>query len=187
MSDEMTMNKGRDIHVFQGGEYVGKTKEAAASDALFPERPFDPFQDIIDFHRKFGLAYDGKPRALEGELYQFRRRFKDEELKEFDECQQELEFQLSLRPEVRDQGAIASALEKQLDAIADLVYVVLGTAYMQGFDFREAWRRVHAANMAKVRAEVAADSKRGSTYDVIKPAGWTAPDHSDLVQDHAHK
>jgi hypothetical protein len=29
-------------------------------------------------------------------------------------------------------------------------------------------------------------SKRGSKHDIIKPKGWTAPDHKDLVRNHAH-
>jgi hypothetical protein len=35
--------------------------------------------------------------------------------------------------------------------------------------------------MKKVRALRAVDSQRGSTYDVVKPSGWVAPDLSDLV------
>lgn len=51
-----------------------------------------------------------------------------------------------------------------------------------GFNFREAWRRVHEANMGKVRARRAQDSTRGSVFDVVKPPGWVAPDLSDLVR-----
>jgi len=72
-------------------------------------------------------------------------------------------------------------LEGQLDALVDLVYVALGTAYLQGFDFNEAFRRVHEANMKKVRARQKSDSKRASSYDVVKPVGWTPPDLSDLT------
>ncbi len=72
-------------------------------------------------------------------------------------------------------------LEKQLDALVDLMYVLLGTSYLQGFDLKEAWNRVHAANMTKIRTERADDSKRGSVYDVVKPEGFRPPDLSDLV------
>ena len=60
--------------------------------------------------------------------------------------------------------------------------VALGTAYMQGFNFKEAWRRVHEANMRKVRATSEEQSKRNSSSDVVKPAGWVAPDLKDLVR-----
>jgi len=122
------------------------------------------FNDIKAFHTKFKLEYEGKPRTLPRDLRNFRLDFLEEELSEY---------------------AIASShgnLEDQLDALVDLVYVALGTAYMQGFDFEEAWRRVHEANMKKVRAVDVKDSKRKSVYDVIKPEGWTPPDLSDLVK-----
>ena len=75
--------------------------------------------------------------------------------------------------------ALSESLRKKvLDALVDLVYVALGTAYLHGFGpqkFNEAWRRVHEKNMEKIRAPSADHSKRGSAFDVIKPAGWTPP------------
>lgn len=71
---------------------------------------------------------------------------------------------------------------KVLDALVDLVYVALGTAVMMGVDFNAAWTLVHEANMAKLRAKRAEESKRGTTYDVVKPPGWLAPDLSHLVK-----
>jgi hypothetical protein len=41
--------------------------------------------------------------------------------------------------------------------------------------------------MAKVRAPSASASKRGNAHDVVKPPGWTAPDHTDLVADHVRR
>lgn len=122
------------------------------------------FGDVAEFHRKFGLEYAGPPRELDSGSSSFRREFMREELVEYIDA------------------AIDGDKAKQLDALVDLIYVALGTAYLQGFDFNEAWRRVHAANMLKIRAEKKEDSKRGSTYDVVKPEGWQAPDLSDLVE-----
>ena len=149
-------------------------------DPLVRPSPPDFLADIKAFHEKFGLAYDGKPRVLPPDLAEFRLKFMGEELREW-AFEQEKYEQLASDPQV--------CLEQQLDALVDLMYVQLGTVYLQGLGpkFEEAWRRVQAANMAKVRVERAEDSKRGSTFDVIKPAGWTPPDHSDLVADHAHK
>ena len=120
----------------------------------------DVFADIKAFHEKFGLAYDGPPRKLEAELLSFRMKFIEEEFHELVE---------------------ATTLDHQLDACIDLIYVILGYCYLRGWDAAEAWRRVQAANMAKVRAEKPSDSKRGTTFDVVKPVGWTAPNLSDLV------
>lgn len=120
-------------------------------------------KNIKEFHEMFRLEYDGPPRELEQKLSVFRIRFIDEELTEYDEA------------------CVAHDKAKQLDSLVDIVYVTLGTAYAQGFDFNEAWRRVHAANMKKVRALKASDSERGSTYDVVKPPGWEPANLEDLV------
>lgn len=124
---------------------------------------FDPIDDIRKFHEKFSLTYSGPPRDLPNDLSMFRIKFLNEEVDEYDE---------------------ASADEdraRQLDALVDIVYVALGTAYLHGFDFAEAWRRVHEANMQKVRAASASESTRNSTHDVVKPPGWKAPNLDDLV------
>ena len=139
---------------------------------------FDPVGDISQFHERFRLEYAGKPRYLPDELLAFRGKFMAEELGEYFGLEdiaskdfQAMMLALYHRPPLVD----------QLDALVDLVYVAIGTAYLQGFDFREAWRRVHAANMHKVRALRDIDSKRESVYDVVKPSGWLPADLGDLV------
>lgn len=64
-----------------------------------------------------------------------------------------------------------------------LVNHILNWCALNRWQFNEAWKRVHAANMAKVRAASAAESKHGSAQDIVKPAGWTAPDHRNLFQE----
>lgn len=66
--------------------------------------------------------------------------------------------------------------ERTLDGLVDLAYVVIGTAAEYGFDFDEAWRRVHAANMKKEHG-----SSGRMPNDAVKPPDWKAPDLSDLV------
>lgn len=152
----------------------------------------DFMRDIANFHEKFGIAYEGRPRALPPELGFFRTKFMQEELDEYKTHRDELLdiFGNERATSKIDEERITKLLEEQLDAIVDLVYVALGTAYLHGFGrnrFYEAWRRVHERNMAKIRAGSAADSKRGSAFDVIKPVGWTPPRHTDLVEDHVHR
>lgn len=121
-------------------------------------------EDIKDFHKKFGLEYSAGPRQLPTDLQDFRSKFLQEELDEYEE------------------GVVYKDKEKQLDSLVDLLYVAFGTAYLHGFDIQAAWNRVHNANMQKIRAERPEDSRRGSIkYDVVKPPGWKAPDLSDLV------
>jgi len=89
-----------------------------------------------------------------------------------------LEFLKEELNEYQD-ALLAQDRAEQLDALVDLVFVAIGTARLfQGFDFEEAWRRVHAANLKKVGGGV---SKRGHALDTGKPPGWQAPDLTDLV------
>ncbi len=138
-------------------------------------------EDIIAFHEKFGLAYNGKPRALPLDVAEFRHKFAKEEADEF------LKFSFRAAGAVSegDQSDYTYSLEHILDALVDQMYVLLGTIYLSGMIdiFPEAWDRVHEKNMQKVRAEHAGQSKRGSAHDVIKPEGWTPPSHIDLVED----
>jgi predicted HAD superfamily Cof-like phosphohydrolase len=119
----------------------------------------DLVKDIRDFHTRFDIAYDGPPRHLPLDLYEFREDFLTEEAHEY---------------------ATAPTLEKRFDALIDSVYVALGSAHLHGFNFYEGWRRVHAANMLKVRATAPEQSLRNSTHDVVKPPGWQHPDLEDL-------
>lgn len=155
-------------------------------------RMVGPMADIAAFHIRFGLAYGGKPRTMPEELRNFRTGFLREETEEYVDHVDRMSLLLTmasrgLRVTDRERSEVPIVLAGQLDALVDLVYVAMGNAYMQGFDFEEAWRRVHAANMAKERAQRDGDSQRGGRFDVIKPPGWTAPDHTDLVSDHAHR
>lgn len=144
----------------------------------------DLFADVKEFHAKFGVGYDGLPRFLPKDLYDFRLKFLREEITEWEDHHNFGKDCLHHGP--YDHPKIVRALEGTLDAMVDEVYVALGTALLQGFDFNEAWKRVHAANMAKVRCTDASQSKRGSTHDVIKPPGWVAPSHIDLVSRNAY-
>lgn len=125
------------------------------------------FTDIIEFHQRFELNAPDVPQLLGREAADFRIDFMLEELHEFVNAHN------------------AGDLVKAADALADLTYVVLGTAYLMGLPFNDVWYAVHNANMTKVRAQSAAESKRGSQLDVVKPEGFVPPDESIrmLLQD----
>lgn len=72
--------------------------------------------------------------------------------------------------------------EQAFDALIDLVYVALGAAFSHGFKFNEGFKRVHDANMGKTRALTTAESKRGSKFDIVKPAGWKPASLVDLLE-----
>ena len=122
-------------------------------------------REIAEFQAKFKQAYRGSPRILDPELCLFRVRFMIEEILEFATANN------------------SHDLSRALDALVDLLYVLLGTVHLTGLSpvFLEAWNLVHEANMKKELAGDPARSKRGFRNDIIKPEGWTAPDLSGLV------
>lgn len=142
------------------------------------------FDDVGDFHEKFDLDntthHDIGPRTeLDKSILPFRVNFMVEELMEFVEA-----IGASYDPitgEVKFHGAPIDHA-KAFDALIDLVYVAMGTAHFLGYPWQMGWRLVQRANMAKVRAQKdASDSKRNSSFDVVKPPGWTPPDLSRLL------
>lgn len=150
------------------------------------------FTDIEDFHLKFELSYDGKARELQPDMGLFRIGFMVEELAEYTANSGYPNIARALN-EIHEhikeghrwmtkQNDIGRSLEQQFDGLIDLTYVALGTAYLHGFQFNEGWRRVHGANMAKVRVENVNDSVRKSKFDVVKPKGWVPPKLSDLLE-----
>lgn len=112
-------------------------------------------EDVRLFHEKFDQAYDGNmPTHAEG---MFRIDFLEEEV---------AEYKAAFR---RNDHA------GMIDALGDIIFVAVGTAYKYGWDINEAWRRIVRANMQKV---IAPEGK----WKIAKPEGWTPPDHSDLVK-----
>lgn len=128
------------------------------------------FTDVGDFHRKFGLhTSDDAPGPTgaenDAELINFRIKFLSEELEEFE-----------LGWDQDDHAQMA-------DALIDLVYVAMGTAHLLGYPWEQLWSDVQAANLAKERAASdGSNSKRGSSFDVVKPEGWTPPDTAAVLR-----
>ena len=73
----------------------------------------------------------------------------------------------------------AESCEEIMKEACDLVYVVLGTFVEFGWDFNEAFRRVHESNMSKLGD----DGKPLLREDgkVLKGPNYFKPDLSDLV------
>lgn len=120
------------------------------------------FDSVKQFHEFFGIGYEGGPRQLPPEL-KWRDDFLLEELNELKEA--------------RESGDLA----KQFDALIDMVYVALGTAYLQGFPWQRGFLEVHLANMEKRRA---VDGEGRGTNDIRKPDGWKAPDIERVLHTH---
>lgn len=121
---------------------------------------------VREFQRRFNQGYSGPPRELPASVASLRKKLTLEE---------STELVLAI-----DRGE----LDEQLDALVDLLYVLVGTAVQLGVDqvLTEAFWRVHEANMKKVLVPSRLESKRDSAWDIVKPEGWTKPDLSDLVK-----
>lgn len=110
------------------------------------------FDDVLAFHRKFGLVIEAKPKWPEDDLLHLRTSLIAEELMELTHALND-----------RDEAAVA-------DGIVDLIYVLTGMAITMGLDIREVWKVVQTANMAKEGGGRRADGK------ILKPIGWQPPD-----------
>jgi len=67
-------------------------------------------------------------------------------------------------------------LIEAVDAMCDLIYVVLGTAVAAGVELIPAWYEVHGSNMQKAHGPVGENGKR------LKPPDWEPPDIEDAIR-----
>ncbi len=88
---------------------------------------------VREFHEKFGAIINDFPQErLDSATEALRVRLVMEEAEEF-----------------RD----ATTLEKKMDALADLLVVVYGSAVSYGVDLQEVFDEVHSSNMSKLGAD----------------------------------
>lgn len=81
------------------------------------------------------------------------------------------EFQEYLEAEgLNDEIAIA-------DALADMIYIILGTAIAYGIPLGEVFREVHRSNLAKFEGQ----RRYREDGKLLKPEGWTPPDVAGLL------
>ena len=102
---------------------------------------------VAEFHRTFGILTANAPTVQDEQTKALRVRLIQEE---FDELKEAL-----------DQGNL-TAMAKEL---ADLLYVVYGTAVSYGIEMEPVFREVHRSNMTKVGGHKRADGK------------WVKPPH----------
>ena len=119
--------------------------------------PPDMFEDVLQFHRKFGLVIKDFPMEVAFATQALRDHLVTEESKELIEA------------------INAGNLTGIADACADLIYIVLGTAISYGIDLRPIWIEVQRTNMLKEGGSVREDGK------ILKPAGWTPPDIGNIL------
>jgi predicted HAD superfamily Cof-like phosphohydrolase len=111
---------------------------------------------VRQFHRAFNFTLHDAPTPITA--YQARRRsdLLDEEAEE-------------LRRALLRKDVVAIA-----DALADVLYVVYGTAVACGIDVEPIFKEVHRSNMTK-------DQPAGDSDKAIKGAGFSPPNLSHLL------
>ena len=118
-------------------------------------------RDIDAFHKKYKFEKNEKVGIPDdNELVNFRTSFLMEELAEYTQA-------------ITKKDAAGA-----LDALVDIVYIALGTAWLFNLPFEKAWDQVQKANMSKIRTK-SKSKKRGTSFDVVKPKGWKGPSHED--------
>ena len=104
---------------------------------------------VEEFHRKFSIVAQATPTDLDEETKRLRVRLIEEE---FDELKESMA------------GGDLAAVAKEM---ADLLYVVYGTAVSYGIDIDPVFREVHRSNMSKVGGYKREDGKW------VKPATYS--------------
>lgn len=90
------------------------------------------FRKVIEFHRAMGLPVGAEPRHIDVDRAMLREKLMDEEFREW---------------QYEANGGDLNALAKEL---ADLLYVVYGTAAEYGIDIDAVFAQVHESNMSKL-------------------------------------
>ena len=111
------------------------------------------WNDVRDFHDKFGHPVAEKPVMIDKKRALSRAKWMNEEVAEF---------------------LIADNIYEQADAMIDLMYFALGTMVEMGLEADELFAIVQQANMAKLWPDGKPhyNPKDGK---VIKPEGWEDP------------
>ncbi|HEX4213637.1 MAG TPA: nucleotide pyrophosphohydrolase [Candidatus Dormibacteraeota bacterium] len=106
---------------------------------------------VTEFHERFGIARNERPQWPGEDLHRIRVALIEEELAEF-----------------RNAGDAESLVEVS-DALADLLYVVYGTAVTYGIDLEPIFREIHRSNMTKSgeceRSRWDGKVSKGSSYE----------------------
>lgn len=128
----------------------------------------DAFLDVIEFHVAANLPLvDQHPPVLNPNVIDLREDLVTEEFYEFKEALDELREIYSVEN-----------LAKVADAIADSIYVLIGTAIVLGVDLPLVWLLVHSSNMAKFGP----GSWKRDDGKQMKPPGWEPPDIEGAIK-----
>lgn len=117
----------------------------------------DAMDKLHEFHDKFGCAIGTNPKFSDEKTRKLRRKLIREEVNEFFDAED-------------DDNFIEVA-----DALADICYVVLGTAVAYGIPLAEIFNHIHESNMSKLDKD-GRPIYRESDNKVLKGPNYWSPD-----------
>jgi predicted HAD superfamily Cof-like phosphohydrolase len=112
------------------------------------------FRDVKEFHEAFEQPISKDPHLPDADERTLRKKLLKEEYDEY---------------------VVAEAqnnLVEIADALADMIYIICGTALSYGIPLNRIWDEVHSSNMAKLHDGKVVKNEMGK---VVKPAGWVPP------------
>jgi predicted HAD superfamily Cof-like phosphohydrolase len=120
------------------------------------------FTDVRAFQRAVGQRVGEKPELPDVSERTLRMKLITEEFNELCDAEE------------------ANDLVEVADALADIIYIVCGTAVSYGIPLDDIFEEVHASNMAKL-----VDGKvlRRADGKIQKPEGWAPPDIERILKD----
>lgn len=117
-------------------------------------RKFDPVRDVRDFHQAFDQRVASYPEFPEQDERALRVKLLREEFGEYIAAEEGDDF------------------IEVADALADMLYIICGTAVSYGIPLEDLHNEVHRSNMDKL---VNGKPIKREDGKVIKPDGWEAP------------
>ena len=117
---------------------------------------------VLEFHNQFGIHVSPTPSIPDEPTTILRKRLIQEEFEELQEAMQD-----------KDLPSIAKEL-------ADLLYVVYGTAVSLGIDMEPVFQEVHRSNMSKVGGHKREDGKW------VKPPTYSPASLEAIIQAQHH-
>ena len=123
-------------------------------------------KDLMAFHKACGITEWFKQlKDIPESVYQLRLRLLKEEVDEFEEAHTQ-----------KDKVGMA-------DALADIIYIAVGTANVMNIPLDKVWAEVQRSNMAKID-DTTGKVRRREDGKILKPEGWTPPQVESVLKKH---
>lgn len=119
-------------------------------------------EDVSKFHKACDIVELETPTLPDESRRKLRRKLIEEEFQEFIDAEEE------------------NDIVEVADALADLIYVICGTALEYGIPLTDVWNEVQRSNMAKINPETGKVIKRADGK-ILKPKSWQPPDIAGIL------